>query len=464
MHYFLYPTKDTFITNYPAYMYKNMGLDEILEVEKRISSYSCASSTTYIALFGYTSSSIELLSGSMSASYDSGSTDHSIVSSSYVEIPTGMSEGAVLSRALLQFNLTAISQSIANGGIQPISGSVIRYYLNLKVCESKEVPVQYRLTAYPVSQSWNMGTGYKYDGATVADGANWKFHDGQIRKWTSGSLSDCSGGGCWWLDSGSVATGSGYSEIPDLNLFNPYPDCPNSDFPNILTASYIVPPTGAYACHQDFDYSTSDVRMDVTTIVNAWTSGQIPNSGFIIMHSDETSSIDYGSLRFFSKETNTIYSPYLDICWEDATFATGSGTSSYDPLTGSGSFSGIVIRDAVVNMKNMAKEYKHGSIIRMDVVARKRYPVKTFTNKLSDYLTPYFLPADSFYTIKDAETNGDIIPYDIYTRLSFDAGGNYFMLDTSGLPQERYFKVEIRSEQSGSILTYTVPTTFKISR
>jgi hypothetical protein len=191
--------------------------------------------------------------------------------------------------------------------------------------------------------------------------------------------------------------------------------------------------------------------MDVTTIVNAWLTDEIQNNGLILMHSDESSSIDYGKLRFFSKETNTIYSPYIDMAWEDATIATGSADQ-------------IQIRDAVVNMKNMSKEYKFGSILRMDVSARKRYPVKTFTNKFSDYLSPYYLPTGSFYSIKDAESEETVMPYDEYTRLSFDGNGNYFMLDTTCLPQERYFKVEIRSEQSGSIMTFTVPTAFKISR
>jgi hypothetical protein len=177
----------------------------------------------------------------------------------------------------------------------------------------------------------------------------------------------------------------------------------------------------------------------------------IPNEGFILLHSDESSSVDYGTLKFFSKETNTIYSPYLDVCWYDSTINTGSA----DP---------IQLRDAVVTMKNMSQEYKFGSIVRMDVTSRKRYPVKTFTNKLSDYLAPYYLPSSSYYQIKDAESEETILPYDDFTRLSFDTHGNYFMLDTAGLPSERYYQVEIRAEQSGSVMTYTIPTTFKISR
>ena len=447
MHYFLYPTKDTFITNFPTYIYKNMGLDELLEVEKRVSGQSCSSVSTFPVLVSYTSSSIELLNGPKSASFNSGSTDPRAVSSSYVDVSGPNTLGAVLSRALLHFDLSEISQSIAAGNI--ISP---KFFLNLKICESQEVPVRYALAAYPVSQSWAMGTGYKYDGASTSDGANWKFYSAdQLQKWwNTGSLVDCSGGGVWWLDSASKASGSGYAEYPNISQYNPFPDCPTSSYVPPATSSAIVS-TGSYACYQYFDYQTSDVRMDVTPIVNAWLTKAIPNEGFILMHSDESSSVDYGTLKFFSKETNTIYSPYLDVCWYDSTIDTGSA----DP---------IQLRDAVVNMKNMAKEYKFGSIVRMDVSARKRYPVKTFTNKLSDYLLPYYLPSSSYYQIKDAESEETILPYDDFTRLSFDSYGNYFMLDTAGLPSERYYKVEIRSEQSGSLLTFTIPTTFKISR
>ena len=419
MHYFLYPAKDTTISNDPSYMFKNMGLDEILEVEKRSSNSSCSSTISYTELVGYVSSSCELLSGSMSASYDSGSSDPSIVSSSY-ELRYTKTLGPVLSRALLQFDLSDISDAVASGSIV-----APKFYLNLKVCESVEIPTEYTLYAYPLSQSWDMGTGYKYDGASSSDGANWKFVDGRIKTWYSASLVDCSGGGVWWTSDGTLASGSGFDQ------------------------NYYV--SGSYSAKQDFSYQSGDVRMEITSMVMGWLNGDIINNGLVVMHSDESSSIDYGKLRFFSKETNTVYSPYIDVAWNDAVITNGSADA-------------IQIRDAVVNMKNMAKEYKFGSIVRMDVSTRKRYPVKTFTNRFSDYLAPYYLPSGSFYSIKDAESEETVMPYDEYTRLSFDGNGNYFMLDTTCLPQERYFKVEIRSEQSGSIVTFTVPTAFKISR
>lgn len=446
MHYFLYPTKDTTISNLPAYMYKNMGLDELLEVEKRVSGYSCSSTTTFPILVSYTSSSIELLSGSMSGSFNSGSTDPKPVSSSYKLVSGPTTMGAVLSRALLHFDLSEVSQSIAAGRI-----TSPKFFLNLKICESQEVALRYALAAYPISHSWDMGTGYKYDESSISDGANWKFYNAEQTKkwWITGSLTDCSGGGMWWLDSASLASGSGYAEFPHISQYNPFPDCPTSSYAP-PTAS-VIQSTGSYACYQYFDYQSSDVKMDVTPIVNAWLTRAIPNEGLILMHSDESSSVDYGTLKFFSKETNTIYSPYLDVCWYDSTIDTGSA----DP---------VQLRDAVVNIKNMAKEYKFGSIVRMEVAARKRYPIKTFTNKLSDYLVPYYLPSSSYYQIKDAESEETILPYDDFTRLSFDSNGNYFMLDMAGLPSERYYKVEIRSEQSGSVMTFPILTPFKVSR
>ena len=434
MHYFLYPTKDSFISNNPNYMFKNMGLDEILEIEKR--TYPIVTQSAYTTYYMGTAS-VQM-------------------------VPAYGAKDTYLSRIVMHFNLTDISQSIANGNI-----TNPKFYLSLKTAEAKEVPVSYTLAAYPLAKEWSMGTGYKYDGSGIADGVSWKYADGTTLKWwASQSLSNLEGGGIWYVSgSGEMGSGSGYAQPPYVipNPYNPFPSC--SYQPPTGSPIPISTVTGSLACSQSFDYQSSDVHMDVTTIVNAWLSDTIQNFGLIVLHSGETDNVDYGKLRFFSKETNTVYSPYLDVAWNDSTFDTGSGTSSYDPVTTSGSVDPIQVKDAVVSVKNMASEYKHGSIIFFSVTARKRYPIKTFTNKLSDYLEPYYLPYDSFYSIQDAESSDVVMPYDFCTRLSFSPNnGNFFYLDTTGLPQERHFKIAIRTEQNGAILTFDIPTTFKITR
>lgn len=375
MHHFIYPSKDAFITNQPNLMLKNTGLDEILEVETTIQPKCC----------------------------------------------TGTS-GSVVSRALLQFNLDELSASLsAAGAVSP------RFFLRLRCCESREVPVEYTIYALPMATSWVMGTGYKFDGSLESDGVSWKFTDGKTTKWyVSSSLMDCSGGGTWFNDVGTVSSGS-------------------------------MIPTGSLLCSQSFKYQTSDVNMDISPIVEAWLSGSIPNFGLILMHSGENVGADFGKLRFFSNETNTIYQPSMDIAWDDSTFSTGSTnpSSSLDPLN---------LNDSIVSLPRLKKSYKSSDIVRIDVFGRKMYPQKTFTNMLSDYTEPKYLPSESYYSIKDAETEATILDYDQFTKLSCDERGNYFNMDMGSLPQERYYKISIRCSDGESIVTYESPLSFKITR
>jgi hypothetical protein len=68
--------------------------------------------------------------------------------------------------------------------------------------------------------------------------------------------------------------------------------------------------------------------MDVKVTLDEWISGSLPNEGFILKYDSslESDTNDYGQLKFFSKETNTIYQPKLRIGWDDSSFSTGSLT------------------------------------------------------------------------------------------------------------------------------------------
>jgi hypothetical protein len=393
MHYYLYPTKDASITNYPSLLLKNSGIDEIIEIEKTIQDESCAG------------------------------------------------DGGVYSRALIQFDLTEISELIGSGKIvNP------EFFINLKVAEVIEVATEYTIKAYPLAKPWKMGTGYKFDGADEADGVSWKYTNGTDENWysvPSQSLyeTNCLGGGVWYTDTSLIITGSPY--IPPQE--------------NTTTTTTTEEPASSLEAVQDFIYhKSSDVYMNITNIVNAWLTGLIPNYGLILIHGEEDDGVDYGRLRFFSKETNTIYQPRLDVAWDDHIFVSSSldGTQM-KPLDTS--------KPAVVSV-GLERHYKQETIARIPVFGRNRYYVKMFDNKRSGYVEPLYLPAESYYSIRDDETEEVIVPYDQYTKISLDAYGNYFMLDMSGLPQERFYRVEIKCEISGSISTYISSTSFKIIR
>ena len=196
--------------------------------------------------------------------------------------------------------------------------------------------------------------------------------------------------------------------------------------------------------------------MEVTPVVKSWMCGCIPNEGFILLTSEElnTQNVSNGNIGFYSKETNTIYTPYLDVVYDDSTYNTGSLSPISDDV------------QLTVVLKNVKKQYNNDSVARINVFARERFILKNFTKSTqqTSYLTPKYLPTDSYYSIKDTETEEVIIDFDDGSKLSCDSNGNYFMLDMSGLPQERYFKILIKTEVNGAVEVFDNNTYFKVVR
>ncbi len=78
-----------------------------------------------------------------------------------------------IKRSLIKFDLSEISKSIASGDIDDP-----KFTLNLKAVESKELPLEYKIYAFPISQSWTMGTGL-FVGNGSSDGVSWLFKNSQ---------------------------------------------------------------------------------------------------------------------------------------------------------------------------------------------------------------------------------------------------------------------------------------------
>jgi hypothetical protein len=67
--------------------------------------------------------------------------------------------------------------------------------------------------------------------------------------------------------------------------------------------------------------------------------------------------------------------------------------------------------------------------------------------------------------LKDNQTDEIVLNFDSYTQISCEyPNGNYFYLDTTGLPQERYYRVLIQVNGSDSSYTIDTGKTFKIVR
>jgi len=328
-------------------------------------------------------------------------------------------ESVSVSRVLLKFDLGYISSSIVSGNI-----TNPKFYLNLFDANSTNLATSQSLYAYPVSGSWIMGDGRSYDNPITTEGCSWKFVDGA----TGGTLwpgTISSSGGQWTEGEGYVASHS-------------------------------------------IGYKTSDVRMDVTNVVNRWLEGAVPNDGFLVKRSgsvgnlnsgsDEGNSSRLGTLSFFSTDTHTKYPPTLETVWDDSQWSEGS----LSPLTSAN------LEDMVIYMKGLRPEYKEKSKVKFRLVGRERFPEKTFSTTPSNLTVKYLPSGSSYYSIKDAETHDVIVPFGTGSKLSCDSTGNYFNLWLDGYQPERYYTLEFRV-QSGSGVDQTNQFfdegfTFKVSQ
>ncbi len=318
--------------------------------------------------------------------------------------------GAVIntSRIVIRFDLTEISKSIQDGRL---GGSVPQFYLNLFDARPTSLATSQSLYAYPVSQSWTMGDGRSYDNPIVEEGCSWQYRFGETdgTLWGptfSGSNTVSASGGAWISGSGNEG-------------------------------------------RVNFDHKSSDLRMDVTDIVDKWLSGSYVNHGFMIKRSgsvgntdsntDEGSTTKLGNFSFFSSDTHTKYPPTLETVWYDSKWEQGSLEL----------LSKTDIEDMVIYMKGLREEYKENSKAKFRVVGRARFPDASFSTTPSNLTVKSLPSASSFYSIRDAETNDVIVPFSTSSLLSCDSSGNYFNLDLEGYQPERYYSLAFRI-QSGS--------------
>jgi hypothetical protein len=366
--YKIFPTKDASI--YSLYPNRNTGLDEILESSTNIN-----------------------ISGTPQAS-----------------------------RFLVQFDNAEINDVIIN----KISGSQWQANFRGFVANLEGLNIDTTLEFYPISGSWNMGTGKYLYTPEYTNGVSWTWRTYQGNEaWTTNgfsanvtaSYSSEIGGGTWYTGSSNTSVLPIYST-------------------------------------QSFSYTDSgDINVNITNMVKAWYSGSIVNNGFIAKQSVEfIDSEDYQiEMKFFSNDTHTIYPPQLEFRWRDYIFNTGSSTNTI-----------LNTQTATVSLSENPGVFYSESINKFRINSRPTYPARIFQTA-SFYTTNYYLPTSSYYAIKDLDTNEFVIDFDNqYTQLSADGISSYFTLYMNGLEPERYYKILIKSTIDGSTIIFDDNYYFKI--
>ena len=313
-----------------------------------------------------------------------------------------------VSRILIDFDLSYISKSIQDGKIP----STAKYYLNLYDATSEEVEAEQPLPIYMVSGSWKQGTGKLDHDPVTQDGASYQYRDHEAKTpWVTGSV--LTDGGAWF-----TASVDGQYEV---------------------STSY------------DLTFDKRDVRADVTDLVNnhIYSSSVYPNNGFIIKREDSgshgahpsSSMFDFdagqegdssrlGNLKYFSRDTHTIYPPKLEVVWDDSSYSTGS----LSPLTTTD------LERLKIYFQNLREEYKEDSIVKFRIVGRELYPTTTFATTPAELTIKYLPSASAFYEVRDADTEEVIIPYGSGSRISCDSTGNFFRVQMNGLQAERNYR------------------------
>jgi hypothetical protein len=312
-----------------------------------------------------------------------------------------------VSRALLKFDVGFLSSSLVDTSISMSEATLI-----LKETQSEELPLEYTLYAYPVSQSWQMGVGTRFDNVST-QGVTWNYREGDSN--------------LEWLPIGVFTAGSTGSQFGNGGVWY-----------------------SSYSTNQSFSYSTADIGMNVKPMLQSWLSGSIPNEGLIVKHSFEVENDteDYGIVKVFSKETNTIYQPKIRIGWNDQSFITGSLTA-------------LTAEDIKVNVINFKKEYKLGTVPKIRLVGRELYPLKTFSNTFA-YNDVKYLPTTTYYQIKDYNSDDIIIPFSEYSKVSCDSNGNYIKLNLSNWEADRVYKIEFKVNINGNVQYFDDDITFSI--
>jgi hypothetical protein len=311
-----------------------------------------------------------------------------------------------VAKSLIKFEVGYLSASLVDTSISMSEATLV-----LRETESNEIPLEYTLYINAVSGAWEMGAGTRFDNISTA-GVTWNYREGDSQlEWLENSFSGgttssfASGvGGVWWVTPLST---------------------------------------------KNYNYESADLLVDVKTILQQWISGSKPNDGFIIRFGtdEELDTQDYGQLKFFSKETNTIFQPKLRIGWDDQSYITSS-------------LSALETEEMVVVPK-VAEEYKVNTIQKIRISARERYPLKTFTNTFA-YGTTKYLPITSYYQIKDSASDTIIVPFGEYTKLSCDSNGNYMKVNFSNWEVGRTYKIEFKVVYDGQSYYFDNEYTFRL--
>lgn len=327
------------------------------------------------------------------------------------------------SRSLIKFDMSEIQQVLSTYSV-PLSSC--KFILQLFTTHAKNLPSEYTIDAKIVGQPWINGTGYLGASPIIKDGAQW------ATPYASWSLDNTSGN-LWISSSQQIQVNDSSLYISGSGYGGSWLWQSGSGFFNTSSFNQVFFHQPGLEENESFSYRPTDIYMDVTDAIDLWISGSgghtIENNGFILKFSDsdETDANVSGYIRFFSRDTHTVYVPRLIMYFDNSEYAS--------------TLNDVDLESFLIYSK-LKPEYKDTEIIKLRIYARDKYPIKSPTN-LFPTQTVQKLPTTTYYAVLDAATDEYIIPFDnIYNKVSCDNTSNYIYMDMNGFMPERYYRLE----------------------
>jgi hypothetical protein len=329
-----------------------------------------------------------------------------------------------VARTLIEFDTNEI-QSVLNNKVTGSWQANIRSF----IATAQGVYNETSIEVFPTYDQWYNGTGTYLDQPLTTDGAAWN--------------SPVLGGGTSWNSGGAGYTSS----------YNPTysPQGGGNWFLSSSDGSTTYPLTQSFGPRTEMD-----MNINITSMVDDWYSGSLPNNGVIIKWEDDvefnTSKQVQPVMQYYSVDTNTIYPPQIEIKWDDSTWNTGSSTITE-----------LNQPNAFISLAENPGIFYSESINRFRLNVRPKYPARVWSTS-SLYTKQYYLPSgSSWYAIKDLDTNEYVVDFDSnYTRISADATSSFFDIYMNGLEPERYYKILIQVNNGASTTVYDDSYYFKV--
>jgi len=344
------------------------------------------------------------------------------------------------SRFLINFSETEIDDVLENkigisSSAQLLNNNLWRANLQCYIATSTGLNSNTTVECYPVYGDWDMGTGRYLDDPIQTNGTSW------IWKTYSGS------GGAQWLTASypayvTASYNTTYAVAGGGNWFTA------SAQPWFNSTLYPITASVTFGF-----WDSKDLNLNVTNIVRARYTGSISADGFILKQAVEFiyDKDVQPELKYFSRDTHTIYPPSLQFSWRDYTW--NSGSSSMEILN---------TLPATLTLAQNPGTFYPQSYNRFRINARPEYPAQVWQTS-SAYTNNYYLPTASYWAIKDLDTNEMVVDFDTqFTQLSADATSSYFDVYMNGLEPERYYAILIKTNIAGTVQVFDDQYYFKV--